>query len=85
MWSYFTSHTRSMRSGSHDRSLPALHRLWPPGMRWPTLAISSGVVAAMASTHSRQGCAAIASFRNGSSSSTSCLRFSIVNEDVTPT
>ena len=33
MWSYFTSHTRSMRSGSHDRSLPALQRLWPPGMR----------------------------------------------------
>ena len=33
MWSYFTSHTRSIRSGSHDRSLPALQRLWPPGMR----------------------------------------------------
>ena len=33
MWSYFTSHTRSMRSGSHDRSLPALQRLCAPGMR----------------------------------------------------
>ena len=33
MWSYLTSHTRSIRSGSHDRSLPALQRLWPPGMR----------------------------------------------------
>ena len=33
MWSYFTSHTRSIRSGSHERSFPALQRLWPPGMR----------------------------------------------------
>ena len=28
-----TSQTRSIRSGSHDRSLPALQRLWPPGIR----------------------------------------------------
>src|SRR5207244_3593881 len=33
MWSYFTSQTRSIRSGSHERSLPALQRLCAPGMR----------------------------------------------------
>ena len=32
MWSYFTSQTRSIRRGSHDRSLPALQRLGAPGM-----------------------------------------------------
>ena len=33
MWSYFTSHTCSILSGSHERSLPALQRLPPPGIR----------------------------------------------------
>ena len=47
MWSYFTSHTRSMRSGSHDRSLPALQRLCPPGMRVD--------LAVLPSAHSRHG------------------------------
>ena len=75
-WSYFTSQTRSMRSGSHDRSLPALQRLCPPGMRetrrprWPTRATDDS---------------SSAPFLSGASSSTSCLRFSIVNADVTPT
>ena len=33
MCSYATSTTNSGRSGSHDRSLPWLQRLWPPGIR----------------------------------------------------
>ena len=46
MWSYFTSHTRSILSGSHDRSLPALQRLCAPGMRLDSAA---------APAHPRQG------------------------------
>ena len=52
MWSYFTSQTRSIRSGSHDRSLPALQRLWPPGIRV--------VSPPPASAHSRHGCSSSA-------------------------
>ena len=75
MWSYFTSHTRSIRSGSHDRSLPALQRLWPPGIRCPLPS---------ASAHSRHGCFVSAFFRSGSSSLTSALRAAIVKDEVTP-
>ena len=35
MCSYATSTTSSGRSGSHDRSLPWLQRLCPPGIRCP--------------------------------------------------
>src|SRR5438093_12372817 len=65
-----------MRSGSHERSLPALQRLCPPGMR-PLLA--------SACAHSRQGCLSRAFLRSGASSFTSCFRIAIVNDEVTPT
>ena len=59
-----------------DEALPADQRLWPPGMRLPS---------AIALAHSRHGCFAMASWRSGSKSVASCLRFSMVNDDVTPT
>jgi bifunctional non-homologous end joining protein LigD len=77
-WSYFTSHTRSMRSGSHDRSLPALQRLCPPGMRVPLARAALGPLAPRV--------ASSAFLRSGASSRASCLRaLAIVNDDVTPT
>ena len=76
MWSYFTSQTRSMRSGSHDRSFPALQRLWPPGIR---------VVSPSASAQSFQGWFSSACSRSGANSCVSCLRIGIVNDEVTPT
>jgi hypothetical protein len=37
MCSYATSATSSSRKGSHDRSLPWLQQLCPPGIRWEFL------------------------------------------------
>src|SRR5439155_923116 len=77
IWSYLTARTRSIRSCSHDRSFPALHRLCPPGMR--VISLPS------ASAHSRHGWFSSACSRSGASSSASCLRIAIVNDEVTPT
>ena len=78
MWSYLTSHTRSIRSGSHDRSLPALHRLWPPGMR---VAVAVRRRRPTRATDDRRA----RSSRSGSSSLGELRRVAIVNDDVTPT
>ena len=69
MASYFTSSTRSGRSGVKDRSLPALQRLWVPGTR-------SGLAIAH-SCHSPQGCSLDLALQRPSSSSSSARRFSV--------
>src|SRR2546430_1029801 len=75
-WSYFTSHARSMRRGSRDRSCPALRRLCPPGMRPER---------ASACAQARHGCFSSACLRSGASCFTSWFRIAMVNDDVTPT
>src|SRR5678815_1990439 len=76
MWSYFTSQTHSILSGSQDRSLPALQRLCAPGIRLDWAAVPA---------HSRHGWSSIAFLRSGASSLASCLRLAMVKEEVTPT
>src|SRR2546428_528892 len=65
-----------MRSGSQERSLPALQRLCAPGMR---------ALRAPACAQARQGCLSRACLRTGASSFTSCWRIAMVKDEVTPT
>ena len=75
MWSYFTSSTRSGRSGVNPRSLPALQRLWVPGTR-------SGL-AVRNSFHLPHGWSSIGQ-TSGCSSSISSARRAAVKLALTP-
>ena len=75
MWSYFTSSTRSGRSGVKPRSLPALQRLWVPGTR-------SGL-AVRNSLHLPHGWSSIGQ-TSGCSSSISSARRAAVKLALTP-
>ena len=67
-----------MRSGSHDRSLPALQRLCPPGMR--VVSPPSGLRPLAPRMLLERVVPAAAPARV-----TSCRRIAIVNDEVTPT
>ena len=75
MWSYFTSTTRSGRSGVKDRSLPAFHREVAPlvGVRLP--------ISWAAHAHGWWS----KSVTSGCSSSNSSLRRAMGNAPITPT
>src|SRR4029077_10486045 len=65
--------------GSHDKSLPWLQRLWPPGMRlMPSLSVAS-------SAQCFHGWAARASVRYVLRNSASSRRFSVLKLAQTPT
>ena len=78
-WPNVTSATRSMRRGTHDRSLPAFQRLAPPGIRcsdWAWI---------IASAQSRHGWPSSASWVSGSTSASSSVRRLTLKPATTPT